>query len=122
MPRTFLILIGFVSLGQSQTSKQPAIPANYDESKVGAYTLPDPLKLANGKPVRDAAAWMKKRRPELVRLFEDNIYGRSPGRPAGMTFDLFDKGTPALDGKALRKQVTIHFSTNPAGPKADVAL
>jgi hypothetical protein len=30
------------------------IPVNYDESKVGTYSLPDPLKLNNGKPVHDA--------------------------------------------------------------------
>ena len=27
--------------------------SNYDESKVAPFTLPDPLVLANGKPVRD---------------------------------------------------------------------
>jgi hypothetical protein len=76
----------------AQTEKAPpsevaGIPVNYDEAKVGTYTLPDPLVLANGKPVRDARTWTEKRRPEIVRLFEENQYGRSPGRPAGMTFD-----------------------------------
>ena len=33
------------------------IPVNYDEAKVGTYTLPDPLKLNDGKPVRDAKTW-----------------------------------------------------------------
>ena len=28
------------------------IPVNYDEAKVGSYTLPDALKLANGKHVK----------------------------------------------------------------------
>ena len=40
---------------------------NYDEAKVGTYTLPDPLVLANGKPVKDAKTWNEKRRPEIVR-------------------------------------------------------
>src|ERR1700722_9746003 len=74
------------------------IPVNYDEALVGNYTLPDPLTLANGKPVRDAKTWNEKRRPELVRLFEENEYGRAPGRPAGMSFDVFEKAAPALDG------------------------
>jgi hypothetical protein len=98
------------------------IPVNYDEAKVGSYTLPDPLVLANGKPVRDARTWTEKRRPEIVRLFEENEYGRSPGRPAGMSFDVFDKGTPAFDGKALRRQVTIYFSPDRSGPKMDLLL
>src|SRR5580704_15977521 len=98
------------------------IPVNYDEAKVGTYTLPDPLVLANGKPVGDAKTWNEKRRPEIVRLFEENQYGRAPGRPAGMTFEVFDKGTHAFDGKAIRRQVTVHFSADPAGPKMDLLL
>jgi len=110
-----------------QTDRPPAtnvagIPVNYDEALVGNYTLPDPLVLANGKPVRDAKTWSEKRRPEIVRLFEENQYGRAPGRPAAMTFDVFDKGTPALDGKALRREVTVYFSGDKAGPKMDLLL
>src|SRR5262245_16457264 len=102
-------LILFCLAANAQTPKPPAIPANYDEALVGAYTLPDPLK---GVP--DAATWYERRRPEILRLVEANMHGRSPGRPAAMNFDLFDKGTPALDGKAIRKQVTVHFSGDKA--------
>ncbi len=35
---------------------------NYDEAKVGTYSLPDPLVMNNGKPVMDAATWSKVRR------------------------------------------------------------
>jgi hypothetical protein len=98
------------------------IPVNYDEAKVGTYTLPDPLVLANGKPVRDEKNWNKLRRPEIVRLFEENQYGRSPGRPPGMSFDVFDKGTPAFDGKAIRRQVTIYLSADKGGPKINLLV
>src|ERR1700736_763493 len=78
----------------AQSDRAPAsvvagIPVNYDETLVGNYTLPDPLTLSNGKPVRDAKTWNEKRRPEIVRLFEENEYGRAPGRPAAMSFDVF---------------------------------
>jgi hypothetical protein len=98
------------------------IPVNYDESRVGTYQLPDPLVLASGKPVRDAQTWNQTRRAEIVRLFEENQFGRSPGRPAGMSFDVFDKGTPALDGKAIRRQVTVYFSKDKNGPKMDLLI
>src|SRR5215510_7653660 len=52
--------------------------SNYDESKVAPYSLPDPLVLSNGQRVRDAATWSKQRRPELIRLYETEIYGRVP--------------------------------------------
>ena len=44
------------------------------------------------------------------------------GRPKNMSFNVFDKGTPALDGKALRRQVTIYFSSDKNGPKMDLLV
>ncbi len=93
------------------------IPANYDEAKVGTYTLPDPLVLANGRPVRDAKAWYALRRPEILRMYEEQQYGRAPGRPKDLSFDVFDSGTPAFEGKAIRRQVTIYFSKDKNGPQ-----
>ncbi len=122
-----LILLAIPLLVSAQATKEPpkvvaGIPVNYDEAQVGTYTLPDPLTLANGKPVRDARTWIEKRRPEIVRLYEENQYGRSPGRPKDMSFDVFDKGTPALDGRAIRRQVTVWFSSDKSGPKMDLLL
>jgi hypothetical protein len=114
-----------IALGQSQNappSVVAGIPVNYDESLVGTYSLPNPLLLANGRPVRDAHTWYQKRRPQIVRLFEENQFGRSPGRPSAMSFDVFDKGTPALDGKAVRRQVTVYFSRDKTGPKMDILI
>jgi hypothetical protein len=88
---------------------QPA-NANYDESKVGAYTLPDPLLLENGERVRDASAWYKRRRPEILRLFETNVYGRTPATRLRTTFELTSVENNALGGKAVRKQVAVRFS------------
>ena len=39
-----------------------------------------------------------------------------PGRPADESFEVTDKGTPALNGKAIRKQVTIYLSKDPSWP------
>src|SRR5215472_11836763 len=128
MPRVWILAALALTCAHAQnTDKPPAkevagIPVNYEESLVGTYTLPDPLVLANGKPVRDAKAWREKRRPEIIGLFEENQFGRSPGRPAGMSFDVFDKGAPALDGKAIRKQVTVYFSRDKSGPKMDLLI
>lgn len=98
------------------------IPVNYDESKVGQYTLPDPLRFSNGQPVRSAKDWMTRRRPEIVRLYEEDQFGRSPEHPIGISYDVFDKGTPAYNGAVKRKQVTVHFAKDGSGPKADVLI
>ena len=98
------------------------IPVNYDESKVGTYTLPDPLVMLDGKTVKDAKTWTNKRRPEILKLAEENEYGRTPGRPKDMSFEVFDKGTPAFNGTAIRRQITIYFSKDKNGPKEDLVL
>lgn len=117
----------FPFCGFTQTSSAPpkevaGIPVNYDEAKVGDYKLPDPLRMADGKPVRDPKTWYTRRRPEIVRLFEENQFGRSPGPPADVTYDVFDHGTPAFDGAAILKQTTIYFSPDKSGPKANVLV
>jgi len=84
--------------------------ANYDEAKIPPYTLPDPLRFANGKKVRTAKQWMKRRRPELLSLFETEMYGRAPGRPEKLHFKLLKKDDNAFGGKAVSKEVGIYFS------------
>lgn len=98
------------------------IPVNYTEAKAGSYTLPDPLKLNNGKSVKDAKTWVRKRRPEIRTLIEENWFGRSPGRPKEMTFEVVEQGAPAFEGKAIRTQITIHFTKQADGPKMDLLL
>ena len=127
--KILIFVMAACAVAQQQPAQAPAprtevagIHVNYDESKVGPYTLPDPLTLTNGKPVRDARTWIDKRRPEIVRLFEENEYGKAPGRPKAMSFDVFDKGTPAFDGQATRRQVTIYFTPDKSGPKLDLLL
>ena len=96
------------------------IPVNYDEARVGTYTLPDPLLMSNGKRVADAATWRRQRRPEILRMFETTQFGRAPARPATVIIDAFDKGTPALGGTAIRRQTTLYFTADRNGPKAEL--
>ncbi len=101
---------------------QSAPAANYDESKVGNYTLPDPLTLSNGKPVNDAAAWNRLRRPEILHLFEDQVFGRTVAPAGNPLFEITEAAGKALDGKAIRRQVTIWLTGKKPGPKLDLLL
>jgi hypothetical protein len=128
MKPTLLIILSLIiceySYGQKETLNKvvAGFPVNYEEELVGSYVLPDVLTLQNGKKVKDAKTWNEKRRPELIKLFEEQQFGKMPPRPADMTFDLFDKGTPVLDGKALRKQVTVYFSSDTTNHKMDILI
>lgn len=96
--------------------------ANYDESKVPRYVLPDPLVMSDGTPVRDAKTWRERRRPEIVRLFEEHVYGRSPPRPSPVVFEVTSRDDRALQGRAIRKEVDVWFAADRTGPRMSVLL
>jgi len=82
---------------------------NYDEAKVPKFNLPNPLVSDDGKKITTADAWKNVRRPEVLELFTTQVYGRSPGKPANLKFELRESSDKALGGRATRKQVRIHF-------------
>jgi hypothetical protein len=109
----------------AMTSPTPADeppPTNYDESKVPQYTLPDPLVTADGQRVTNPTMWRNQRRPEILRLFETHVYGKSPGRPEQMSFHVNSVDEKALGGKAIRKEITVRFTKDPDGPSMDILL
>ncbi len=105
-----------------QSTEKVEIPTNYEESEVGDYHigLPDPLVFNNGKPVKNERQWYKKRRPEIVRLFEENEYGKWPEKPQ-LDYDLTEAYSDSLD--AICKQVTLYFTEDRQnGPSLDVLI
>ena len=117
-----LACAAYGQIADSAPAVVAGIPVNYTEAKAGTYTLPDPLKLNNGQPVKDARTWVEKRRPEIRKLIEENWFGRSPGRPKDMTFEVVEQDAAAFDGKAIRRQVTIYFNKERTGPKMDLLI
>jgi hypothetical protein len=103
------------------TKAQPK-GANYEEANVPTYTLPDPLVLNNGERVTDARTWTQQRRPELFGLFQTHVYGRSPGKPKGLKFEVRSVDKNALGGKATRKELRVLFTGKADGPKMDLLI
>jgi hypothetical protein len=122
MPRgDFPILLLCVLASTAALNGQPR-DANYDEAKVPAYSLPDPLKMQSGEPVTSARMWREKRRPELLALFAAEMYGRTPGPPPKLEYEVLSRDGAALGGSAVRKQVRVFFSPDHAGPHMDLLL
>lgn len=82
-------------------------PFNFRESKVVAYELPDPLLCEDGSHVSGAEAWERRRRPETLELFRKFVYGRTPSRPSEVRFELLERDTRAMDGRATLRRVRI---------------
>lgn len=96
--------------------------ANYDESEVPDYTLPDPLTMEDGTKVTDAAMWRERRRPEIMRLFEEQVYGKVPERLKDTTFEVTSTDPNSLAGKAERKAVSAYFAGKKDGPRMDILI
>ena len=94
---------------------------NYDESKVPQYTLPNPLQFENKTPVDKPTDW-PRRRAEILRLFEKHVYGKAPGRPENMSFEVRSVDENALGGKAVRKEIVVRFLKDPKGPSMNLLL
>jgi len=115
----FALVVTLMSLATTSAFAQEA---NYDESKVGQYTLPDPLVCSDGTPVKDAEAWRQKRRPEILKLFEEYMYGKAPGKPQSMTFMTMSVAKDALNGLATRKEVTVYFTGRQQDPNMNILI
>ncbi len=111
-----LVFFAMLLIGSS------ALATNYDEAKVGHYTLPDPLICNDRSPVTNAETWLAKRRPEILELYRENIFGHSPDPGTNTTFNVWEISTNARGGSATRKQIEINFSGTPAGPFAHLLL
>jgi hypothetical protein len=96
--------------------------ANYDESNSGAYVLPELLVSDNGQRVTSSQQWEKGRRMELLRKFEQHVYGKIPGRPTDMHFEIVEKSQNAFEGKATRVQAQIYFDKERSIPPLNVLV
>jgi len=93
-----------------------------DESKVPVYTLPDPLKFDDGSPVTSAQQWTEKRRPEILRIFTEQMYGKAPAAPANLRIQILSRDENALDGTAIRKEIEITLAEAPQPVKMTMLL
>ena len=96
--------------------------ANYDESLIPAYTLPDPLQCMDGSRVTTREEWENKRRPELMQLITTYMYGYAPVLNHPLLWHVDTLETKVLKGKATRKVVSIHLTDRADGPVMHLQL
>lgn len=83
---------------------------NYDEAKVPKYTLPELLVTQNGRKIATTTQWENLRRPEILNLFAEQMYGRTPTENIDVRYEVIAENLHALDGKATSRQVKFIFS------------
>lgn len=107
--------LAFLALAAALSAQTPRPGVNYDEAKAGGDSLPD-LKLTT------ADEWTKSRRPEILKLFEDHVFGKTPANIGTPKFEVTATKKDALGGLATRKFIHISLPDRPAWQGMDVLL
>ncbi|WP_031530548.1 dienelactone hydrolase family protein [Dyadobacter crusticola] len=100
----------------------PGHAQNYDEAKVPAYTLPPVLQTTAGKEIKNKNTWEKSRRPEVLRLFEDHIYGQMPSEIDSSRYAVVREDKQAMGGNATLKEVAIAVFKNQKSVRINLTL
>ncbi len=115
-------LISFTMTFPDEDSPAAPADANYDEAKIPKYTLPDPLIEEDGSPVTTPEDW-PERRAEILALFEEHVYGKTPeAKLPGLHFEARKEVPGFLDGKAVLKEVRVYFTEKNERPYMDLML
>lgn len=120
-----MVLAGCDSSGSNvpDNGDDNGIPAPiYEESAVPEYALPSLLTANDGDSVTTPGEWWNQRRPQLLSRFRAHVYGQLPPTPPTVRVELHSSDQSALDGRALRRRVTLHFTDRPEGPALDLLV
>ena len=111
-----LALAALTHLATHLTAAEPKRLFRADAADAAPYTLPDPLISRAGRKITTAAEWETVRRPELLELFREHVYGRVPTTPYRQTFTVVNENPRAMDGAATLKQVAIKIEAEGGKP------
>jgi hypothetical protein len=91
-----------------ETSAQQPIVID-DEANVPDYKLPDVLTRFNGSKVKSAKVWFDKQRPQILKKFTEEVYGKVPEKLDITDVKVWETSNDAINGLAIRKQLSLFF-------------
>jgi hypothetical protein len=109
-------LLGIASVRPGANGRDTSAPnaANYDESKATIYpSLPDPLLTQDRRRVDSPELWWNVRRPEIVELFDREVYGRIPENVPAVRWEVISttEGTSG-DIPIITKELVGHVDNS----------
>jgi len=116
--KNFLIILLLTNYTLAFAQFEP----NYDESKIPPYTLPEILVSKSNVKIKDVGDWKKVRRPEILTMFETEVYGKVPEVDINVSFKVTETSENVLDGIATRKQIKITFAKENKKVTADLLI
>ena len=94
--------------------------ANYDETKVPEYSLPNVMLCLSGERVNSAERWEAVRRPELMSLFTEFMYGRQPAPDSTFRMETAGADRKLKNLRALRRDIIMHLTAD--GPDVTLSI
>ena len=73
------------------------------------FNLPDLMTCFNGRKVKTKKTWFIKRRPEILNLFNNEMFGRVPEDLGISDVKIWEDLGDAFDGGAVRRQLSLIF-------------
>ncbi len=83
----------------------------YDEANVPEYTLPATLVNSTGDTVSNYVEWNQTRRPEILEMFEKEVYGPVSELEYQVGFAVTILSDSLLNGKAVMKEIEAVVTT-----------
>ncbi len=117
--------LGIAALRSGADPRNAQSPAavNYDEAQANPVrALPDPLVDDRGRRVASARDWWERRRPEIVRHFDREIYGRVPVVTPVVRWDITATKREMQHGREVVTKTLVGHVDNSRYPAVSVDM
>ena len=112
----YLVILSLLAfnISHSREAKEYDNDINYDEQKIPHYDLPKLLVTPDGKKITSINDWEKIRKPQILSLYSNLVYGRvpEPEEPLKISYKLVNEDKDFMKGKATRKDIDIIISNS----------
>jgi hypothetical protein len=123
--KRMLALLGISELRRGVEGRNMQSPnfANYDEAKVAPYPpLPELMVTKAGTRVTTAKDWWDVRRPEIVELFDREVYGRMPKVTPKVSWSVTSTTEEVVGGVTMVKKELVGKVDNSSHPTLEVNI
>ncbi|MBQ0104271.1 MAG: hypothetical protein KBS99_08915 [Prevotellaceae bacterium] len=121
-------MIAKLGIAEPRPGRDPNNPdanrlPNYDELMANPFVhYPEALVTFDGRKVKNAKMWNKVRRPELVKYFEDEVYGHIPDNVPAVNWKVVSEEKVDMNGIACVNRVLSGVVDNSMCPSITVEI
>jgi lysophospholipase L1-like esterase len=120
-----LDILGITELRRGANGRDKDAPnyANYDESKANPYPdLPEILVTNSGEKVTTPEKWWNVRRPEIVEMFDSEIYGRVPENTPEVKWEVVETSQDTAGTVIMNTRQLVGHVDNSSYPQISVDI